>query len=201
MKKITFIITAVLILSQLASYSQEDGEMRTLFSKDTSQGPNVYGGYGAPFVGATTLMDEPATIVGGKGGVIRNHSFVFGLVGGATIQNQSMDYIRYNVPASKKVWLGYGGVFFEYIVSYSSPIHFAIPLNLQVGGVSAGRDGDNLSVKSSSLMVIEPGISLEFNFSKYFVPALNVGYRYVTGSYTSNLSAIYATAIFKFGQF
>jgi len=207
MKKILLALTFILTVNYI--YSQE--EIRTLFKKDTAsvKKKNVYGGYGAPFVGITQMDGAMATLVGGKGGVIINHRFVFGGVGTAIIGSNSnavLDTIKTKSATpmdslwiKKNLSMGYGGIFVEYILKYSSPIHISIPLNIQIGGVKGG--GDHSNIKSSAIFVVEPGINLEFNFYKFFVPAINVGYRYVSGDYSSKLSGVYGSLILKFGKF
>lgn len=210
MKK-TALIT-MLALTVNVSFSQE---MKTLFSQDTSKKGDSYGGYGAPFVGYTEYRDgSSATIVGGKGGVIKNHTFVFGGVGTAIIGNKNYTYnvmipkigsaATANDSAATKntnISMGYGGIFVEYILNYSNPIHISFPLNIQVGGVLAGSKNGDMKVKSSSIFVIEPGINFEFNFYKNFIPGINIGYRYVDGTYSKELSGAYASLLFKFGKF
>ena len=211
MKKTALIIMLALIVN--ISFSQE---MKTLFSHDTTKKADTYGAYGAPFVGYTEYGDgSQATIVGGKGGVIKNHTFVFGGVGTAVIGKKNYtDNIttsKVGSPVTAKdssyanpqsISMGYGGIFVEYIFNYASPIHVSIPLNIQIGGVMAGNKNGDMKVKSTSgVFVLEPGINFEFNFYKNFVPGINVGYRYVSGSYSSNLSGAYASLIFKFGKF
>jgi len=210
MKNIILVLTLILVVNHI--YSQDEiRTIKTLFKKDTSsiKKKTVYGGHGAPFVGITQMNDEMATIVGGKGGVIINHRFVFGGVGTAVIGSNSkavLDTVKTKSATpmdslwiKKTLSMGYGGVFVEYIFKYSSPIHLSIPLNIQVGGVLGG--GDHSNIKSSTIFVVEPGVNLEFNFYKFFVPAINVSYRYVTGDYSSILSGVQGSLILKFGKF
>ena len=216
MKKICLLIGLTFIAS--ISFSQ-DQEMKTLFNKDTSnKAVDTYGGYGAPFVGATQIDGDLSIIVGGKGAVVKNHTFAFGGVGTAIISTKSKTFNKYvdstgksinnynpfsdsSVIGNRTISLGYGGIFVEYIFNYTSPVHVSIPLNIQVGGVLAGTDSDDLKIKSSSVFVIEPGINFEFNFYKFFIPTLNIGYRYVSGDYSSSLSGVYGSLIFKFGKY
>jgi len=206
MKNIILALALLLIVNSI--HSQD--EMKTLFKKDTSsiKKKNVYGGYGAPFVGITQMDGKMATIVGGKGGVIINHRFGFGGIGAAVIGSNPKavsDTIKTKAGNTDSLWIkktlsmGYGGVFVEYIFKYSSPIHISIPLNIQVGGVLGG--GDHSNIKSSTVFVVEPGINLEFNFYKFFVPAVHVGYRYLSGNYSSTLSGVYGSLMLKFGKF
>lgn len=205
MKKTILAMTLTLMVNLI--YSQN--EMKTLFKKDTvSKKENSYGGYGIPFVGITQMDNNMATIVGGKGGIIKNHHFVFGGVGTAIIGSNAkavLDTIKTkntnadSLYIKKTLAMGYGGLFVEYTFNYTSPIHVSIPLNIEVGGVLAG--GDHSNIKSSAIFVLEPGVNIEFNFYKFFVPAINIGYRYVSGDYSSKLSGVYGTLILKFGKF
>lgn len=162
-----------MILALMVNIGYSQNEMKTLFKKDTSSRTHSYGGYGAPFVGVTQLNGGFATIIGGKGGVIRNHHFVFGGIGTAVIGSKIsvQDTIKTkggsidSLYISKTLNLGYGGIFVEYIFKYSSPIHVSIPLNIQVGGVLGG--GSHSNIKSSTIFVLEPGINFEFNFISF----------------------------------
>lgn len=211
MKKLNLILA--LALASSTAYAQDD--MKTIFNKNGASGEKTYGGYGAPFVGFTQLDKGSAIIVGGKGGVTTNHKFTFGGVGTGYIGNKNFKVNSVidtlggidTINVERSISMGAGGLFFEYTFSHSSPVHISIPVNFQVGGVLAKRskDTDDASnetkVRSSSVFIIEPGISFEFNFYKFFVPSLNVGYRYVSGDYSKQLSGVYGTAIFKFGKF
>lgn len=205
MKKVSLILLLAIIANQ--SFSQE---MKTLFKKDTTKTTDTYGGYGAPFVGAAMLKKGMGVLVGGKGGLIKNHHFAFGGIGTAIIGNNATsisDTIKKNnsqidsLVSHRNLSMGYGGIFLEYIFNFDSPIHVSLPLNIQVGGVLAGGDRSNSNIKSSAIFVLEPGINFEFNFSKHFVPALNIGYRYVTGDYSKDLSGVNIGLVLKFGKF
>ena len=196
MKKLCTVLLLALIINQ--SFSQE---MKTLFKKDTVQA-NSYGGYGAPMVGAAMLNNSWGVLVGGKGGLIRNHHFAFGGIGAAIITSTSIKDTVLNF--SHNLAMGYGGIFLEYIFNFDSPIHISLPLNVAAGGILAGGKNDTFKIKSSGLFIVEPGINLEFNFSKHFVPALNIGYRIVTANTTEAskaASGLNIALILKIGKF
>ncbi len=212
MKKVSLIVMLALIAN--LSFSQE---MKTLFKKDTTKG-NTYGGFGAPFVGLGTLndgnKDSWGTFVGGKGGLIKNHRFAFGGIGAAVIGNASTamsdttvierQHDTTRTPYRHNMFMGYGGIFIEYIFNFDAPVHVSLPLNIAVGGLSAAGTHSNGTVKSSALFLLEPGINFEFNFSKHFVPALTVGYRIATGNSTAAskaASGLNVGLILKFGKF
>jgi hypothetical protein len=200
MKKVSLIIALAFITN--LSFSQE---MKTLFKKDTTK-TESYGGYGAPMVGASMMGKYWGVMVGGKGGLIRNHHFGVGGIGAAIIGNSSSSMtdtiakIGKDSTFTHNLSMGYGGIYLEYIFNYDSPIHVSLPLNICVGGVWAGGDHSSGSIKSSSVFIVEPGINFEFNFAKHFVPALNVSYKIVTGN-SSNLSGVNVGLIFKLGKF
>lgn len=215
MKKVSLIITLALIAN--LSFSQE---MKTLFKKDTAAKTDTYGGYGAPFVGLGMLnngvKDSWGVLVGGKGGLIKNHRFAFGGIGAAVIGNSSTSMTDSIVSTnsisntndttsySHNLWMGYGGIFIEYIFSFNTPVHVSLPLNICAGGLKAAGERSDGKVKSSSLFIIEPGINFEFNFSKHFVPALTVAYRIATGNSTAAskaASGLNVGIVLKFGKF
>ncbi len=200
MKKVSLIIALAFITS--LSFSQE---MKTIFKKDTTK-TNSYGGYGAPMVGASMMGKYWGVMVGGKGGLIRNHHFGVGGIGAAVIGNSASSitdttYTKKDTTHfTHNLSMGYGGIYLEYIFNYDSPIHVSFPLNICVGGVLAGGDRSSSKIKSSSVFIVEPGINIEFNFAKHFVPALNVSYKIISGNST-NLSGIHVGLVFKLGKF
>lgn len=211
MKKVSLIVMLGLMAN--LSFSQE---MKTLFKKDTTKG-STYGGYGAPFVGAGMLndgnKDSWGTLVGGKGGLIKNHHFAFGGIGAAVIGNSSTSMLDTTIiehsndtltPYRHNMFMGYGGIFIEYIFNFNSPVHVSLPLNICAGGLSAAGKHSDGKVRSSAIFVVEPGINFEFNFSKHFVPALNIGYRIATGNSTASskaASGLNVAFVLKFGKF
>lgn len=213
MKKMKKRILSVCLVAITSISVAQDAPVKTLFKKSdkvkTDKPEKSIGGYGAPFVGVTSLDNDLAIMVGAKGGVIVNHKFGFGGIGGATISTENKNFTaasltnstEENQKTTNNLTLGYGGVFFEYIIGYDKPVHVSLPLNIMAGGVNAGLAGDSLTTETSAVMVIEPGINLEFNFTSFFVPALNLGYRFVTGPYAKELSGVYGTLQFKFGKY
>ncbi|EFK96882.1 conserved hypothetical protein [sediment metagenome] len=218
MKKLFFTLALGLFVN--LSFAQNEAE--SIVNQDSTDNADtikaIFGGYGGPFVGATTLNKDLAIIVGGRGGFIMNHRFVFGGIGGAIIgtKEQSANIYQFDstginktdtIAGSRSISMGTGGVYFEYIINYNSPVHISIPINIQVGGVSAGKKNsageneDDLKIKTSSVFIVEPGISFEFNVNSFFIPSFNVGYRFVTGSYSKELSGVYGALMFKFGSF
>ena len=184
----------------------DNHKIQTLFSNNQK---NTYGGFGTPIFGIGQFADQWNAMVGGKGGVIVNRKLAIGLIGMAKVGTSSIDsgtITNDNLNLS----YGAGGLFVEYISRLEKPIHLSFPINLMLGGVSIKEDienGDDSEIESSSVFVLEAGINLEFNMSKYFIPALQVGYRNVFLNETMNLvnendvSGLYVGLNFKFGKF
>jgi len=98
------------------------------------------------------------------------------------------------------------GVFMEYFFNLNRPVHFSIPLSIMGGGVTIKEESTNNEIEQSGMFVIQPGVNLEFNVTKNFIPAVYITYRQVLGSSLENLdkndlSGISLGLILKFGAF
>lgn len=195
---------------QKASYGQEVSEsqdqIKTLFDNNKQ---NAFGGFGTPLFGIGKFADQWNAVIGGKGGVIINRKVALGLVGmgkaGSTpIENDIGTYDNAHFS------YGTGGLFVEFLAGLTNPIHLSFPINFMIGGTSVEQkveEGEDIDIESSGLYVVEPGISIEFNVTRYFVPSLQVSYRNVflndEMDYVneSDLSGLYIGLNFKFGKF
>ncbi len=208
MKKLSILLIVMAI--SLLGYSQE---INTLFgSKDSTV---TFGGYGGPFVRASQINGMWGVATGGKGGFSVNQKFTFGGIGYGFSSDNTFkgNNFQGNENADLYLKMGAGGIFFEYTVGMRRAVHVSFPLNIMAGGVLISDkklddfddDADN-GIESSGVFLIEPGINFEFNFTKYFVPTLNLGYRHVMGSSLRNLSdsdlsGFHVGLEFKFGKF
>jgi len=206
-------ISLVLFLSILTtlSYSQD---INTFSKRDTTK-PFIMGGYGEPFIGGTQLNGDWGIALGIKGGVTFNRKFGFGPVAKVNIGLWEFEgnNLNFNDSADLELFIGSAGIFLEYIFKMESKIHFSIPLNIMVGGVSIREDGGSGNgkdkdgeVESGGVFILEPAINVDFNVSKFFIPSLHIGYRAVFGSQLYNvtdqdLSGAYFGLGLKFGKF
>ena len=200
MKRINLIIL-LLALSTIC-FSQE---IRTITSNDTLK---TFGGYGGPLIEMTQINNDWGVLFGGKGGFIVNRKFAFGGVGMAMLNNPDYTGSAQSESTDVPLQLSYasGGVFFEYFFNLESPVHFSIPVNIMGGGVTINKENTNYEIESSGMFVIQPGLNLEFNVTKHFIPAVYVTYRQVLASKLENLnnndlSGISMGLILKFGGF
>jgi len=201
--------TKILIIALMAfsifSFSQE---IKTLSSNDGLK-TKTFGGYGGPLIQVANINNDWGIIIGGKGGVVINRRFAFGGIGKVLVNGIDLlgDDLNGNNNAALRLNYAAGGIFVEYIVKLESPIHFSIPVNFMAGGISIeDPTSDDAEIESSGIFAIEPGINLEFNVSKSFIPGINLSYRQVFGSSLVNLgnqdiAGVNIGLIFKFGNF
>jgi hypothetical protein len=126
-----------------------------------------------------------AFVCNARGGVILGHTLAMGL-GGSGFVSEYQNDTRLNLKSSLSG--GYGGVFFELILAGKSPVHLSVPCLVGVGGASystwinEGTDYDRINTVEdvTTFLVIEPGIELEFNMTRFFRMAGFFNYRYTT---------------------
>jgi len=177
-------------LFMIGSAMAED-QIETLTDGNTLLNMKPTGGYGAPFVGVSSLDGSGALVLGGRAGVMLDRHFVFGGTGTAVIGKHQSEAEK------DRLILGYGGVFVEFVPNFKKTAHLSFPISLQVGGVQDDSGGfENVTV-----FVIDPAVSLEMNYSHNLLVSANLGYRLVNGKYSEELSGVYASAVFKFGSF
>lgn len=190
----------VFCISLFGEYEEE-----TLF-----QGEIVHGGFGGPVVKFTQVKDEFGVLVGGRGGWIINHTLSLG-GGGYGLANQiaGPEGLPYVEPILS---LGYGGFEMEYICRSGRLLHSTVSLLIGAGGVGYvegdkgccldREDKENLD----SFFIVEPSFQVELNVSSFLRMDLGIGYRFVSGVETEDLSnsdigGPSLNLIFKFGRF
>jgi hypothetical protein len=152
------------------------------------------GGFGAPVVMVSQVVDNFAVFVGGRGGWIINHTFVLG-AGGYGLANDVDSSI-----SGRGLEFGYGGLELEYINSSNKLIHFTVYALIGAGGLGG------TAVAEESVFVLQPALNGELNITRYFRVNMGAGYRWVAGVdqvglSDSDLSAFYGQIALKFGSF
>lgn len=195
MKWLFFLMTTLLAFPLVA------GE-QTLLS-----GHIDHGGYGGPVFKYTQLgpNSEEGLLVGGQGGWIIDHTFVLGGAGFGLANSINANWIKYYVP--QYLNFGYGGLFLAYINNSDKLIHYDINTIIGWGTVNY-RDKDyyNLYDTDDSIFIVEPGIYIVANITKFFRVGAGASYRFVQGVEIEgltddNLSGPSAQVILKFGAF
>jgi hypothetical protein len=188
MKKILLI--NLMLLSGILTFAQVDDEVmqeevrqddiKTLFHK--GRGGSI-GGYGELSILYNQIDNRDAFVFGARAGVLMGHMMTVGLCGSGFFNDP-----QYYSGITEKISIagGYGGLFFEPILLPRFPVHVAIPVTIGVGGVAFARMydydeyDDYYPEESDAYLVIEPGIEVELNITKFFRFSIGGYYRYTT---------------------
>lgn len=178
MKRVFLLIAIVLV--SFVSFAQEGDEIRTLMSPG-----NAVGAYGALTMDYSQIDDRDALSFGIKGGMILGHMVGIG-ISGTGFFNDS----RFEPSLGGKVSIagGYGGFFFEPVLMPKMPVHVSFPVMVGAGGMAVVTisEEDNFweenvhSEASDAFMIIQPGIEVELNITRFFRFALGGYYRYTS---------------------
>lgn len=186
MKKIIWILTfmtvSIAAIGQTddSRNTQGDDELITLVGQS-----NAVGGYGAISMQYTRLDDRDAFVFGARGGLLLGHLVTIGLGGSGFFNDVHYDS---NLGSDISLAGGYGGFFFEPVLMPKLPVHVCFPVLIGAGGASvvSVNKNDNFwednfkSEASDAFMVIEPGIEIELNVTKFFRFCVGGYYRYTT---------------------
>lgn len=211
MKKIFLLLGVFVCLGLVA---QQEDEFKTIF------GGRSVGGYGAIGGGYSPINQDNALIFNARGGVIMGHVLAMGLGGSGFLTEY-----QYNPSLQQKASLagGYGGVFIELVLFGRSPVHLSFPVLVGLGGAAyttwenegADYERENTVEDVATFGVLEPGVELEFNITKFFRLATYFNYRYASNIDLTKiidgqpvqlvtadaLNSYSAGIIFKFGKF
>lgn len=201
------IVSSFILCVVITSFAQDstsvrtkpkEYEMQTLFGKNSIES----GGYGAFMMSLGRFNDQEALMVGARGGWIINHYLSFGLGGyGLTtpVHVSNSDYQE-----DLDLELGYGGFYIEPIIGSKYPVHVSIPILIGAGGASIQHYPDNtttgsstsseeftlsIQIESDGFFILEPGINVEFNFTKFLRVAVGGSYLYIDNLDLENVSA------------
>jgi len=123
-----------------------------------------------------------------------DHWFAFGFVGTGFVNNlENLDNYVYTSDSNNNLSLGggYGGLVFEPMLFPLKPIHLSFPVILGVGGAASFDDFYGSYVNESDadvFYVVEPGVELEINFTKWMRFAIYGTYRYTSDISIENIA-------------
>ncbi len=210
MKTMTmFLLLTFAFVLAFALNDEKNHEIRTL------SGQKGLGFYGAAAIGYSQMEAKDALLIGGRAGLIFNHSTALGLAGYGFFNNLD----GYNLPVGSQAWYslagGYGGIFIEPIVGAFKPVHVSFPVLLGMGGVGLVRnigpgtweDPFDIEIPENDFFfVLEPAVDLEFNVASFFRLAATLSYRFtsnveLTGKTPDVLQGWNFGLTFKLGKF
>lgn len=214
MKRIAILLVSVLVVSlaKAQDSSYENDEVRTVFSRNKSNG-----GYGAFTVGYSNIGGHDGLVTGGRGAFIFDHVLAIGAGGYGFVNNLDYDYYHSSGSTNRELSLagGYGGILIEPIIAGKSPVHLSFPVLIGGGGVALvdmygweywGQPSPGYEYDYDAFFVIEPGVELEFNLARFFRLAAAVSYRHTSEIQLAQtdkdaLRGFNYGLTFKFGKF
>ena len=214
MKRIVILMLLVLVVSlaKAQDSSYENDQIRTVFSRNKSNG-----GYGAFTVGYSNIGGHDGLVTGGRGAFIFDHALAIGLGGYGFVNNLDYDYYHGSGSTNRELSLagGYGGILIEPILAGKSPVHLSFPVLIGGGGVALvdmygweywGQPSPGYEYDYDAFFVIEPGVELEFNLARFFRLAAVVSYRHTSEIQLAQTDADALRGFnygltFKFGKF
>lgn len=214
MKTKLFMCLAVCLSTIYATNAQDksDDEMQTLFR----EGEVSFGGYGGPRVAYSTFDGKDLWLVGGRGGAIINHTFVFGGAGYGIVNSPEYTDFTYKGRTYEKAYLqgGYGGFMIEGIILPKKLVHVSVPVLIGGGGLlftdqrypDEDSNFENHVIVHDAFFVIEPGLEVELNVVRFMRLTAGISYRYAPNLELPNIStgafnSLNASISLKFGSF
>jgi hypothetical protein len=210
MKK--FLLAAITLAYFSGAYAQfddedeyRDDEFGTLFGADMEIGG--YGGFGVNY---TEIEGLSGISFHGRGAIIISHGIALGISGTGFLTDYFYDNFE---DSDANLAGGYGGMFFEPIIFPKFPVHVSVPVMFGVGGVAYSYRYDNNDYEWESqvedtevFLVLEPGVELEVNLTRFFRMAFGGYYRITSNLDLHNtssdaLNGFSAGVTFKFGKF
>ncbi|MEO0095757.1 MAG: hypothetical protein ABIL46_01135 [candidate division WOR-3 bacterium] len=167
------------------------------------KGPVEKGGYGGLVIKFTELNDDFACLIGGRGGIILNHTFS---VGGGIYGLANRIDVHTNYPLRDYIMdFSYGGLILELIFGSRRLVHFGIS-SLIGGGCISYRTPFYEPWYDDGFFVFEPSAEITLNVTKCFRIDIGSSYRYIYGTdlngvSDNSLSGAAGHITFKFGKF
>lgn len=196
MKKLVLMLMMIALCAGFLSAQDEKKDEKDEVKSFLGGGKIKSSGYGAANIKFTNINSEFAVLMGGRGVWTINKSFGIGLAGFGLVTQHKVDYKTNSLEQiNSSVFLGYGGLFLEYIIEPREYVHFSANTILGFGGsgLSSGLDSadknnnfvDNTPWKAH--FIVEPSLAVEFNITKFFRVTFEGGYRLVTDIRKSDL--------------
>ena len=193
------------------TYDPNDDQVKSLLGKE-----NDLNGFGAMDLKIGDFVGERALLMGAYGGFIINRRYLFGLAGYGIATNVEFDGLIPGDTETKSLDLhgGYGGVIIGLTIAPRELIHISIPVVLGAGSIEVSDEDfftnnpadSEFTIENSAFFIIEPGLQLEFNITKYFRIGAGTTYRHVAGAELVNVSdgdlrGFSGLLSFRFGRF
>lgn len=179
MKNTLLILITFLSINSFAQST--NGEQQTLFGSDKRS----IRAYIALNHKAITLNNQIGLLAGGELSLVFNHKLNFGIFGYGMYNDIQSNYID-NYNYSYFFEYGSGGFKIEPVFLSNSVIHFTIPIEVGIGGISLNRnrfyhndyDWDSNHNSYDIFGFVEPGIKAEVNLFRNLRFSSGIGYQF-----------------------
>jgi hypothetical protein len=197
----------VIKIEDFEEEKRNEDDIQTVFQRDSRDGF-----YGAISMGYSPIDNTDGLVFSSRGCWIMDRWFSIGLGGTAFVNNlnQIEDYVL-NDTFNDESHLagGYGGFILEPVLASRKPVHLSFPILLGGGAIAPVSDNSHAEPYSEIedvYFVVEPGVELEVNFTKWFRIAAFATYRYtsdidIEGVSKDALNSYSAGLTFKIGLF
>jgi len=188
---IMLLFAAILMAGPLSAQQMNDGgdePFTTVFGNQS----NAVGGYISLGLGNTIINDNNAFLGQFRLAARLGHSFSIGIAGaGFSDWMYGLNHDRPGIsPDGYNIEGGYGGLLLEPVFAPKFPVHLSFPILIGAGGVAFTEDRENydwedweydnerIALESDAYFVVEPGVELEFNLSRFIRMGTGVSYRF-----------------------
>lgn len=184
------VITLIVILMSGSAFAQKtiriselnNQEIKTVFKRDKRDG--FYGGMST---GYSPIDNTNGAVFSARGCWIMDHWFAFGIGGTGFVSDvDQFQYMEYSTNNTNTfLGGGYGGLIFEPMLAPLKPIHVTFPVLIGGGAVAQLTNINNdyyydYYPISDYFFVVEPGIELEINLTKWLRASVFATYRYTS---------------------
>ena len=184
MKKIILNIAGVLLIifATVNSASAQDSEFLIANDMDIQ-----WGGFGGPEVKFSEAFGEFGTFIGFKAGVVMNNLVIGGAAEALLSEIPFEGAGTTGEPADLLPTMGFGGLYSEYFLMRTKPVHFSASALVGPGMAwvfqqnvnDAGFEDDDM-VEAGVFLAIQPAINIELNVIKPVKFYVTAGYRIVS---------------------
>lgn len=192
---ITLLLLGIFVASARAQKIIEidgkpDQHINTLFKKEKRDGF-----YWAYATGYSPINANHGLVFSARGGWIMDHWFAFGFTGTGFINNfDQLELYDYRQAAQSDLFSlagGYGGLFIEPIAFPLKAVHVSFPVVFGAGGLSKINNYvyDDYLENTDLFYLIEPGVELEVNFTRWLRFALYGTWRFASDIQLENVSS------------
>ncbi len=199
MKKVSTIVFGLVIAASSALYAEEntatENQIKKMFYSEPpttllNWGETHFSGYGGPALKVTALGNTITPLMGGKGGLIINDSFVIGGGGFGAVRD-----FKKNINSQlQNVQFGYGGLLLEYHLFPKQLFHISMGLLSGAGAITYWPEGMTFSnnnepnLPADKFLVLEPDINLYVNIARFCRLGIGGSYRYINGLNTQGFT-------------